>query len=55
MKIGFIISVYNKIDDLVAHLEMFKYYPFEHEVIVVCMMDLPPDIRRSKQASRSSH
>lgn len=45
MKVGFIISVYNKIDDLVAHLEMFKYYPFKHEVIVVYMHDLPPSYK----------
>lgn len=42
MKVGFLLSVYNKIDDLMAHLEMFKYYPFEHEIIIVHMMDLPP-------------
>lgn len=41
MRIGFIISCHNKFDDLVAHLDIFKYYPFDHEVIVVCTMDPP--------------
>jgi hypothetical protein len=45
-KIGFIVSVYNKIDDLAAHLEIFKYCPFDHEVIVVYMMDLPSEYQK---------
>jgi hypothetical protein len=39
MKAGFIIACHNKIDDLMAHLEIFKYCPLEHEVIVVHTMD----------------
>jgi len=46
MKIGFILSVYNKLDDLMAHLEIFKYYPFEHEIIIVTMMDPPEDYQK---------
>lgn len=42
-KVAFIISVYNKIDDLAAHLDILKYCPFEHEVIIVYMMDLPKE------------
>ena len=45
-KVGFIISVFNKIDDLAAHLEILKYCPFEHEVIVVYMMDLPVEYQK---------
>lgn len=39
MKIGFIIACHNKIDDLMVHLEMFKYYPFEHQIIIIHTMD----------------
>jgi len=42
VKIGFIISVYEKVDDLMAHLDIFKYCPFQHEIIITYMKsDIP--------------
>lgn len=34
MKVGFILSCYNRVDDLMAHLDIFKYCPFPHEIII---------------------
>lgn len=39
MKIGFIISCHNKVDDLMVHLEILKYYPFDKEIIICHSMD----------------
>lgn len=29
-------------DDLVAHLDIFKYYPYEYQIIIISTMDPPP-------------
>lgn len=29
-----------------GHLEMFKYYPFKHEIIIIHTMDLPPEYHK---------
>jgi len=39
MKIGIILACHNKIDDLLAHLDIFKYCPFPHEIIIITTMD----------------
>lgn len=39
MKIGFIIGCHGKIDDLMAHLDILRYCPFDHQIIIVHSMD----------------
>lgn len=39
MKIGFILACHNRVDDLLLHLETFKYCPFNHEIIIIHTMD----------------
>jgi hypothetical protein len=42
MKIGFILTTYDRIDDLLAHLDILKYYDDEKEIIPIWMkQDLP--------------
>jgi len=41
MKVGFVLSCYNRVDDLMVHLDILKYCPFDHEVIIVATMDWP--------------
>ena len=37
MKIGFILTTYDRIDDLLAHLDILKYYDDEKEIIPIWM------------------
>lgn len=41
MKKGFILACYNRVDDLMTHLDLFKFCPFDHQVIVAGTMDWP--------------
>lgn len=42
MKFAFLLSVFNKVDDLLAHLDILKYCPIEHEVIIAYLhKDMP--------------
>lgn len=43
MKIGFILTTYDRIDDLLAHLDILKYYDYPHEIIPVWMNKDSPD------------
>lgn len=42
MKIGFIVSAYDRTDDLLAHTDILKFFPADHEVIPVWMHKQSP-------------
>ncbi len=42
-KIGFILTTYSRIDDLLVHLEILKYFPIPYEVIPIWMNQDVPD------------
>lgn len=43
MKLGFILTTYDRIDDLLAHLDILKFFPHDHEVIPVWMNEKVPE------------
>lgn len=43
MRIGFILTTYNRIDDFLAHLDIIKYFPMNHSVIPIWMNRDMPD------------
>lgn len=43
MRIGFILTAYDRIDDLLAHIDILKFFPHEHTIIPVWMKKDVPD------------
>jgi hypothetical protein len=43
MKLGFIIPTYDRIDDLLSHLDVLKFFPHPHEIIPIWMNKDMPD------------
>jgi len=54
MKIGFILSAYDRTDDLLAHLDILKFFPQDHVIIPIWMNKDSPDSFK-KSLSRYEH
>jgi hypothetical protein len=56
MKIGFILTAYDRIDDLLVHLEILKFFPFPYTVIPIWMRkDVPEHFVEALKEYPHSH
>src|SRR4051812_7716599 len=43
MKIGFVLTTFDRIDDLLAHIDILKFFPYKYELIPIWMNKDVPD------------
>lgn len=49
--IAFILGCYNKIDDLLCHIDIIKHYPFDYKIIVIYMGGIPDHLEKLKHVN----